>query len=343
MDRVFKNDQENIQKVNEFLLSHDLSLDDHVEEIYVIKHDGKLVATGCIEKNVLKCIAVDSSFPEGRLINLVMGHLIKKSFQRGHLNLYIYTKPEYETSFGYFGFKRIVATKHVVLLENEVDGLKRYLSTLNKHKKDMKKITSVVMNANPFTNGHKHLVSKASNENDWVHVFVVWEDLSTFPNDVRFKLICEGLSEFPNVTIHKGLNYVISSATFPSYFIKDQNDQVNEQANLDLTLFGEHIGKSLGITSRYVGTEPFNETTNLYNKAMKVLLPQYGIEVIEINRLKTFGSAISASKVRALLNAESYDQLKALVPDCTYEYLISNASKSVLAEMKKNYKDENLV
>ncbi|GAA3314234.1 hypothetical protein GCM10020331_006290 [Ectobacillus funiculus] len=85
-------------------------------------------------------------------------------------------------------------------------------------------ISSVIVNCNPFTLGHKYLIEKGFKKSDIVHVFVVSEkQISFFPAEVRYKLVKEGLRHLNNIVLHKGEDYIISSATFPSYFIKKAN------------------------------------------------------------------------------------------------------------------------
>ncbi len=78
------------------------------------------------------------------------------------------------------------------------------------------------MNANPFTLGHQFLVEKAAKECDWLHLFVVQEEGSEFSFFDRFEMIKAGTRHIDNITIHPGSKYIISRATFPTYFIKDQ-------------------------------------------------------------------------------------------------------------------------
>lgn len=47
---------------------------------------------------------------------------------------------------------------------------------------------------------------------------------------------------------------------------------------------------------RFVGTEPFCQVTSAYNREMKRILPEYGIEVVEIPRKQLDGLEISASQ-----------------------------------------------
>lgn len=80
----------------------------------------------------------------------------------------------------------------------------------------------------------------------------------------------------------------------PDVLYKDKADAGRINADLDLALFGSAIAPALGITKRFVGTEPFCAVTRAYNERMKQILPKYGVEVIEIPRI----GGISASLVR---------------------------------------------
>jgi [citrate (pro-3S)-lyase] ligase len=142
----------------------------------------------------------------------------------------------------------------------------------------------VVVNCNPFTKGHQALIRKAASENDGVIVFVVSEDKSLFPFEHRLKLVKAGVADLPNVAVVPAGNYIISSATFPTYFTREQ-DKVVAQTRLDIKLFADKIARSLGITARYIGEEPYCPVTNAYNQAMLDILPQYGIDIKVMARI----------------------------------------------------------
>ena len=91
------------------------------------------------------------------------------------------------------------------------------------------------------------------------------------------------------------------------------------KTDLDIELFCRRIAPALGITKRFVGEEPFSPVTRAYNNRMKELLPEHGIELIEIPRL----SEISASKVRSLIKAGEYARTEEMVPETTYEIIQS--------------------
>ena len=73
------------------------------------------------------------------------------------------------------------------------------------------------MNANPFTKGHQYLVEKAAQESPHVYVFVLSEDKSLFSKK-HVSQWCKRVAHLPNVTVLSTEDYLVSSATFPTYF-----------------------------------------------------------------------------------------------------------------------------
>lgn len=63
--------------------------------------------------------------------------------------------------------------------------------------------------------------------------------------------------------------------------------------------------------------------TRQYNETMRRILPEYGIEFVEIPRVTDVhgGTAISASRVRDLLEKREFDAIRPLVPKSTFQYL----------------------
>lgn len=342
MERVFLKDNVAVEKVKKFLQKQSLTMDPFIEEMYVKKINGEIVATGALYENVLKCIAIEDAYKGSGFINEVVGYLTRRCYELGRMHLFIYTKPLSYQSFEFLGFKKIAQSENVVLMENDLMGIEEFLRNLSRHKKTGH-IGSIVMNCNPFTNGHKYLIETASKECDWVHLFILMEEKSTFPNDVRVALVEKGIQHLDNVILHKVSDYIISAATFPSYFLKSVDALTQEHVKLDLDLFGEKIAQALEINCRFIGDEPFNKTTAIYNEIMKSQLPTVGIEVIEIPRKEDRLGPISASTVRRLINIGDYGRISQLVPKSTYDYLLSDAAKSVIEKIKNTYSQENLV
>ena len=136
--------------------------------------------------------------------------------------------------------------------------------------------------------------------------------------------------------VHRGEDYIISNSTFPSYFLKEKSNIVKIHTLLDLSIFGNYIGPSLGINRRYIGEEPYCPVTSEYNETMKSILPEYGIEVIETSRLRNKDTIISASKVREIIKRGELEELKNLIPMVTYDFLVSEEGREIIDKIKES-------
>ncbi|HCM28179.1 MAG TPA: [citrate (pro-3S)-lyase] ligase [Treponema sp.] len=192
------------------------------------------------------------------------------------------------------------------------------------------KAGAVVVNCNPFTKGHRSLIERAAARCGRLLVFVLEADKSSFPADVRLRLVREGLADLKNVAVIKSGPYLISEATFPTYFLKEKSRATEIHARMDVTLFATLIAPALGIEARFMGTEPYCVVTGLYNSLMKEILPAHGIAAHELPRVEAEGKAISASTVREALRTGDWPALEALVPDTTINYLRSPEAAPVI-------------
>ena len=189
------------------------------------------------------------------------------------------------------------------------------------------------MNANPFTRGHRALLESACRGNRLVHLFIVSEDASLVPFSVRKQLIREGTADLKNIVFHESGPYIISSATFPSYFQKDADAVVESHARIDLDIF-VRIARALGIDRRIVAEEPFSETTNIYNRVMREALPAAGIDCMIIPRFGVEGVPVSASAARQAIHDGDWDTLEKLVPPTTYAFFRSPEAAPVIARIR---------
>ena len=302
--------------------------------------DMNLIATGSCFGNTLRCMAVSSAHQGEGLMNQIVTHLLDVQYQRGNLHIFLYTKCDSAKFFGDLGFYEIVRIDgQIVFMENRRTGFQDYLDQLAKEKEEGKRSAALVMNANPFTLGHQYLAEKAAAENDILHLFIVSEDASLVPFPVRKKLVMEGTAHLKNIRYHDSGPYIISSATFPSYFQKDQEAVIESHALLDLTVF-TRIAQAMNITRRYVGEEPNSLVTGIYNEIMQKKLPENGIECIIVPRLQSEGKAISASTVRQAIKDGNWDALKELVPKTTLDYFMSPQAEAVIARIRG---EENVV
>ena len=202
--------------------------------------------------------------------------------------------------------------------------LREYKEELNNFYKEniQPKVGAIVMNANPFTYGHRYLVEAALKECDYLIVFVVEEDKSELSFEDRFSLVKENLSDLKRVFVRKSGEFIISAKTFSEYFRKESLQDQKIDTTLDVTLFAKEIAPVLNISVRFAGKEPTDSVTRQYNEDMARILPQYGINFIELERAKNDnGEIISASTVRSLTKSGEFDRLKEFAPPATVRYL----------------------
>ena len=306
-----------------FLQKLALAADEAVEATCLVWEDGTLIATGSRQENILKCIAVDPMHQGEDLTATVLTSLRQDAFRAGHKHLFLYTKPRNHFLFSSLFFYPIAKTGDVLLMEDRPGGVKDFVESLPAPVKSGR-IGAAVMNCNPFTKGHRYLIESAAKECDHLYVFVLSEDKSQFSAEDRINLVKAGTADLPNVTVLPTGPYLISSATFPTYFLKEREKAQTVQCLLDIEVFTKYYAPHFGITHRFVGTEPLSRMTDQYNQALLEHLPQAGITVHEIPRLETGGIPISASFVRSLLGKGQGELLKTLVPDTTFRYLEAN-------------------
>ena len=315
------------EAVDLFLHQHQLSLEADCERVIVAEDQRRIVGCGAIAGCVLKCIAVDPSLQGEGLSLKLLTELMTLAYELGRSELFLFTKPDNAALFSSAGFWPIArAGDQAVLMENSRERLARYCRQLTMYRQPGEKIGAIVMNANPFTMGHRWLVEQAARQCDWLHLFVVKEDASFFSYQDRVALIEQGIAGIANVTLHPGSAYLISRATFPGYFLKDKGVVDDCHCQIDLQLFREHLAPALQITHRFVGSEPLCSLTRNYNLRMKELLEAPGetpaIQVVELERVEKDGAPISASRVRKLYKERQWSAIAPLVPPGTLSFLM---------------------
>lgn len=301
--------------------------------------DGRVVATGSLEGKVIKMVAVDGSRQDGGLSSVVISRLLQVAREEGKTHLFVYTKPDAAERFLSLGFIELArVASSVVLLEMGEPGVatfRAYLASIRKE--SVGRVGAIVVNANPFTRGHRYLIEEARRRCDHLYVIVVETDLSLFPFADRIDLIRRGTEDLEGVTVLRSGDYAVSRATFPSYFLRGTGDEERAllQTRLDVTLFANLFVPALAIGARFVGTEPYCPVTRRYNEAMREILPSRSVDFIEIPRLEWVeGTAVSASSVRDAIRADDWDLVRRLVPPVTWDYLRSPQAEAVLERIR---------
>jgi len=223
-------------------------------------------------------------------------------------------------------YKKNISKCPLPELENYLYKLKRMLPKDAISFPEKFIIGSIVMNCNPFTNGHKFLIDEALKRCDFLYIFIIEEDKSFFTFRDRFAIVKKCLINKKNIAIVPSSKMIISSHTMPEYFIKDEIQDVNIDTSFDLNIFCQYIAPYLNISKRFVGSEPICNITSQYNSQMHDILPLYNIECVEIPRLKIDEDIVSASLVRKYISIRDYKSIEKLVPKETYNYILSNAA-----------------
>ena len=316
-----------------FLEKNSLRWEGEPDRCLVMKDEGEILASCAISGNVIKYVAVDGALRQTGWATKLVSMMIEDAFLMGKTHLFLFTSSDKVDSFEEIAFRKIAGYKSVALLECGMKSVKSYAETLKKYR-DPGVNGAIVMNANPFTLGHRYLIERACEKVDRLHIFMVKEDKSEFPASVRFSLVAEGVKDLKNVIVHRGSEYVLSHATFPAYFIKDASEISALQAGLDVDLFARHIAPAIDITKRFVGKEPFDAATDAYNQKMKEILTPMNIEVLEIERLMKEDRAVSASRVRSLLKNGETEKAFSLLPETTRAFLKTTQGKEIIERMK---------
>ncbi len=335
ISQIRPTDKRSLSQIDALLNQEGIKRDTNLDYICAMYDENyQVIATGSCFANTLRCFAVSSAHQGEGLLNQIITHLMDIQYGRGNLHLFLYTKINSAKFFQDLGFYEIARVDDtLVFMENRRNGFETYLSDLAKTKKEGLS-AALVMNANPFTLGHQYLVEKAASECDTLHLFIVSEDASLVPFSVRKKLVLAGTAHLPNVICHDSGPYIISNATFPSYFLKDEESVIRGHARLDLAVF-TRIAKALSVTRRYVGEEPHSQVTGIYNQIMADQLPLAGITCIVVPRKEAMDRPISASTARRLLQERNFEALKELVPSSTFDYFQSQEAAPVIERICK--------
>ena len=333
--QVFPNDFRTLAQIDALLKQEGIERDKNLDYICAMFDDEfHVIATASCFGNTLRCFAVDHLHQGEGLLNEILSHLIEVEAARGYIHLFLYTKPstaEFFKDLGFFEIARVPGK--LVFMENRRSGFSSYLFSLSSSARPEGVSAAIVMNANPFTLGHQYLVETAAAQCDTLHLFVVSEDASLVPASIRRQLVAQGVEHLRNVFLHDCGPYMISIATFPSYFLKDSETVIESQAQLDLQIFLQ-IAERLHLQARYVGEEPTSQVTSIYNRVMSEQLAKAGIACHIIPRKELDGRAISASTARKCLQQGDLEGFRRLVPESTWQWFVSADAAPVLERIR---------
>ena len=346
------------RQIEMFLQTNGLRYDDvDYYAAIVDESSDEMIAGGGLKGSVIKCVAVADGHKGEAVANVIVSHLIAKANAEGCQCVKLYTKPDNRQLFESLSFRLIAESPNAILMETGVGGIEKYSEELRVKSEELgvkseelgvkseelkndesvvsnarKPIGVIVMNANPFTLGHRFLVEQSSELVERLYVVVVREDCSMFSYSERKAMVIQGVRDIGNVVVVDGSDYAVSAATFPTYFLKQISDVTDTQITLDLDIYRRRIAPALGATVRFFGSEPTDPLTRRYNELMHQQLGEDHVH--EIQRKQQDGSPISASRVRkTMLEGRLWDAIQ-MVPPTTIPYIIGHlASMALQAEL----------
>ena len=165
----------------------------------------EMIAGGGLKGCVIKCVAVADGHKGEAVANVIVSHLLAKANEDGYQCVKLYTKPHNRQLFESLSFRLIAEAPNAILMETGVGGIEKWSYELRvtndelriksdelriksdelgvkndelRIKSVRKPIGAIVMNANPFTLGHRFLVEQSSELVERLYVVVVREDCS---------------------------------------------------------------------------------------------------------------------------------------------------------------------
>jgi [citrate (pro-3S)-lyase] ligase len=312
--------KEEYRQIETFLANFGLRFDNDVTTSFYMEELGQIIGCVCIAKDIIKDLAVHEDYQgEQRALQLVE-QAIKKIHANGYESVRVFTTTSNVKIFESMSFTLLASSNQVAILErgqNDIQatiiGIKQTIENITGSSVSTLDLGTIVVNCNPVTLGHYQLIEYATKRHDYVVVFVVDEDLSYFSFKERFALLHLAMMSLPNVILVPSSKYIVSSLTFPSYFLKTVEERDKAYAMMDALLFKDYFMPLLHLHTRYIGTET-DPVMVLYNLTLQEVL-QDNIKLVP--RFLMNDVVISASLVRSYIKEGRIEEALLLVPQAT--------------------------
>lgn len=328
-ERIFFHNQKALADYDRLCQRSGIRRDAGLESVTGLRNaDGELVAAGGLLGNTLRSLVVSPEYRGEGLLQILISELMEEAAALSRFRLFIYGKSEYRHIFESLGFYPVAEVRGcMVFMENRSGHFEKWLNTIEEESRSAYelqtpekasgsgKIAALVMHLNPITKGHEALILKAWEENKWVHLFILDEESDGFSARDRGTFARAALEGRPGIIFHGTDQYLISRSSFPSYFLRQEDEAARVQAELDAEIFLK-VADRLGIQRRYLGDEPYNSLGRAYNQIHAQLLTEHGLEVKLVARFTDeAGLPYSATRVRKLLSENRPEEALQLVPE----------------------------
>ena len=137
----------------------------------VSDNEGNLIGTASLHTDIIKYVAIHPDHRGESVANILLSDIIGHAADQGISSLSIFTKPDYVGVFSDLSFRLIGSCVSSALLENSTAGISAYKAYLKNARESASKNLDfgadsvcgvIVMNANPPTLGHLHLVRESA-------------------------------------------------------------------------------------------------------------------------------------------------------------------------------------
>lgn len=341
-----------------------LGLPENIDYGLGLYEDEQLLGTAFLSGAVVCGVCVSPKAHGSGIASALVSRIVMHALGQGLSRLALFTRPDAAPKFADLGFSLVVRSSGAALLElgkpdyqawREAQRERLALfpapaaelvpetetkggGTCFPDSAGHADLGAIVVNANPFTLGHRHLAEAGAACCRRLVIFVVEEEASVFPFAVRLELVRRGVADLPGVLVLPSGPYMVSRSTFPAYFTCEQTFG-RVHAELDATLFASRIAPDLGISLRLVGSEPYCAVTAKYNQVLHEVFTRNGLALREVPRLEVGGAPVSASRVRRLLHDDpprpkDWEELRTLTPQTTLAFLRSAQAEPVLANLR---------
>lgn len=324
-----------IKEIWDFLQKYKVDYDSP-DMTVVVRDKGTIIGTGSVDGKVMKYMFIDDEYKGQGILPKIYNMLLSYLLEQNVLEHFIFTKPENEAIFKGLGLKKVLNTSRVLLLEGGFESYSSWIKSI-KDQLDLSKGLrgAIVSNCNPMTKGHKYLMDYAKDKVDELIIFIVEEDESLFPTRVRYNIVKNEYKDDPKVKVFLGGPYIISQATFPTYFIKKLDETTEIYTELDANIFAQKIAVDLDIDIRFVGDEPIDRLTNEYNNMLLKSTENMKMRLEKIDRIKDNSEYISASKVRRLLKENKIEDAYKMLTESSIEFLNSQEGQNLIKKIQE--------
>lgn len=196
----------------------------------------------------------------------------------------------------------------------------------------------ILINANPFTVGHRYLIEIASGRSQAVVVFVIQGRTESgsrgnhektgieIPFEDRLGLVKQCTQDLGNVLVLPSGQYLISRDDYPASYLKEKLGNVPAHAMLNsLTLC--LTARAIGAGTIFAGDEPRDEMSEIHLNALRQRCRENSITIKVAERKRLGDRYISSAMVREALSRGRCDELPLLVPNQVQQYLASHAAQ----------------